>query len=201
VSINLKSLDILKSQLLTSGIQQQNNALFQVIDQLIGAARQIATDAATPSTPIINNPYAEITSTVNQTPVVTTPVQVTFSAAGVLNKFNFGSNSLTVTENGVYRVIFTGQIGETNNGQVNIDVWFRKNGIDIPFSNNRHFVALNSDAKVLMVDSNVILSIGDILTVFMSVDNATRVAGLISIAPAGEPIIPSAMLSVDKISD
>lgn len=37
---NIKALDRLKSQLLTSGLQERNNALFQVINQLIDYLRQ-----------------------------------------------------------------------------------------------------------------------------------------------------------------
>jgi hypothetical protein len=201
MAIITTTLDRLKSQLLTSGLSQSNNALFQVIDQLITFLRDVTTTVNSLSNPDASSPYAEITSSVNQTPVVTTPIQITFNSSGLLNKFNFGANSLTVTENGIYRALFTGQIGETNNGQVNIDAWFRINGTDVPNSNNRHFVSLNSDAKVLVVDTLISMKVGDILTMFMSVDNATRVAGLIALTPAGEPAIPSAMLAVDKISN
>jgi hypothetical protein len=42
MAINLQVIDRLKSQLLTSGTQEQNNALFQVINQLIETLREVA---------------------------------------------------------------------------------------------------------------------------------------------------------------
>lgn len=46
---DLNSLDRLKSQLLTSGLQERNQALFQVINQLINFVRQLTTDVTPPS--------------------------------------------------------------------------------------------------------------------------------------------------------
>ena len=48
-------LDRLKSQLMTSGLQQKDNALFQVINQLIDFLRIISISASTNSTAIAGN--------------------------------------------------------------------------------------------------------------------------------------------------
>lgn len=53
---NITQLDRLKSQLLTSGIQQQNQPLYQVINQLIDALRQAINLQAGQITDIINTP-------------------------------------------------------------------------------------------------------------------------------------------------
>ena len=264
---NVVALDRLKAQLLTSGLAERNNALFQVINQLIDNLRQgIDTlsqqinvisgggggggGGSTGSTtaiglmpeiptegergldglpgkdgvsiqgppgmdgqnaeeeiflipPVINDypgPYAELTDTTNQQPGVTTPIQVTFNTEGLIYGFTHSSGDLTALEAGNYLVAFTGQIGETANGQVNIDVWLRVNSTDLTNSNNRNYVRTTQDATVIIVDALVRLEKNDILKVFFSVDDATKGAGLLSLSPGGEPVIPSAMLLAHKIS-
>jgi len=199
---DLTPLDRLKANLRTSSIQKQNQPLFQVIDQLIGFVRDLqstvndieTTDALT------STPYLEIASDANQQPVVTTPVQVTFNHLIISNKCNFASNSVTITEAGVYTITGYFQTGETNPGHVNIDVWVRLNGVDVPFSNCRDFVSGTTDTTVIVTNVLLNLKATDVITIFMSVDDATKNAGLIHLAPGGEPVIPSASITLVKVS-
>lgn len=47
MSLDNATIDRLKSQLLTSGLQEKNQALFQIINQLIDSQRSIITDINT----------------------------------------------------------------------------------------------------------------------------------------------------------
>jgi len=143
---------------------------------------------------------AEFISSINQTPASTAEVQVQFDVPATYNNgITLVSNSILIPEPGIYEFIFTGQIGETSNGKVQVTVWYKLNGVDVAYSGNQQFVDLAINTGVLTADELFRCVAGDRVSVYFAVDNATRGAGLISITPAVGAVCPSAMINVKKV--
>jgi hypothetical protein len=69
----------------------------------------------------------------------TTAYPITFDTTDYSNGVALESSSrLKVTYAGRYNVQFSIQLENTTNAPVDIDIWFRKNGTDVPASNSRY---------------------------------------------------------------
>lgn len=90
---------------------------------------------------ITEQPYIQLSDSTNQSPGTTSLVLVTFDTMDEQQIFNFSptSGTITVPLAGVYFIMAGGQVGETSNSNVNVDMWFRKNSVDIANSNVRNF--------------------------------------------------------------
>ncbi len=144
-------------------------------------------------------PYAQLSDTTTQAPGVTTPVLVTFNTEDELVAITHSGGNITILTSGIYQIIAGGQIGEVNNGKVNVDLWLKVNGSNVANSGVRNTISLNTDTKVVILNYILPLVVGDVVNVYMSVDDATKGAGLIPATPAGEAAIPSIMLTICKI--
>ena len=148
-------------------------------------------------------PYIQLSDSTNQAPGTTSPTLVTFDTMDEQETFSFSptSGTITVPTSGVYFIMAGGQIGETTNSNVNVDMWFRKNTTNIANSNVRNFLTETQDTKVLVSQAAIRLAAGDTIKVYMSVDVITAGAGLRVTNPTGEPRIPSIIFTIYKISD
>lgn len=150
-------------------------------------------------------PFAQISDNTNQNPTGTTPVQVTFSTNDGLVGITHtgGSGDITVLESGVYWIMAAGQFGKTGGTVIaNCDLWLRKNSTDIPNTNTRlSLPVLATSTDVLVSQCSIRLVAGDVIKVFQSVSTLTDTPGLKVTSPAGEPVIPSIIFTMNKISD
>lgn len=148
-------------------------------------------------------PYIQLSSTLNQEPTVTTPVLATYNTLDMQKGFSFvpPGGVITIVENGTYVIICGGQVGETINGNVVVDLWLRKNTTNIPNTGVRNEITSSTDAKVVICNAIVSAVVNDTITVYFSVDNTTKSAWLKAYAPVGEPVIPSIILTMFKISN
>ena len=72
----------------------------------------------------------------------TTAYPITFNTTDYSNGVTVVSSSrLTVEHSGWYNLQFSVQLENTTNAPVDIDIWFRKNGVDLPASNSRYGLA------------------------------------------------------------
>jgi hypothetical protein len=68
----------------------------------------------------------------------TTAYPITFNTTDFSNGVTMVSGSrFTVANAGMYNLQFSVQLDNSTNNAVDIDIWFRKNGTDIPASNSR----------------------------------------------------------------
>src|SRR3990170_3637821 len=120
-------------------------------------------------------PYIQLSDSTNQAPGTTSPTLVTFDTMDEQETFSFSptSGTITVPTSGVYFIMAGGQIGETTNSNVNVDMWFRKNTTNIANSNVRNFLTETQDTKVLVSQAAIRLAAGDTIKVYMSVDVIT----------------------------
>jgi len=147
--------------------------------------------------------YAQISSTVDQRPTVTTPVLVTLNQNDEISGIEHSENKpgdVIVNDDGVYVVIAAPQVGRTSGtGERFVDIWLRRNGKDIPNSNVRNVVGTNGSKDVIVNQSMMSFKSGDVINVMMSVEAANEGLGIETIRPEGEPTIPSIIFSMHKI--
>ncbi len=147
--------------------------------------------------------YAQISSTVDQRPTVTTPVLVTLNQNDEISGIEHSEKNpgdITVNDDGVYVVIAAPQVGRTSGtGERFVDIWLRRNGKDIPNSNVRNVVGTNGSKDVIVNQSMMSFKSGDVINVMMSVEATNEGLGIETIRPEGEPTIPRIIFSMHKI--
>lgn len=146
--------------------------------------------------------YGQLSDSTNQQPGVLTPVLVSFNTLDALVGISYSGGSLTTTRSGIYLLVVGGQVGKTGGGGQNVlvDMWLRRNGVDLPNSGVRNSVTDVQDTKVVLVNYVVAMLAGDTLQVYISVDRLGIGAGLLAYTPAGEARIPSVMLTITRLA-
>jgi len=82
-----------------------------------------------------------------------------------------------------------------------IDFWLRKNNVDIPNSNVRASITTSDDKDVIVNQTMMSFSAGDVLNVMMAVSHVGDGLGVEAIRTEGRPLIPSIIFSMHKIKD
>lgn len=87
----------------------------------------------------LNLPYGAFYDTTDQTAAsTTTAYAITLNSTTISNSINLNNNSqITFDFSGVYNIQFSIQLANDDNATQDIDIWFRKNGVDISNSNSR----------------------------------------------------------------
>lgn len=121
---------------------------------------------------------------------------ITGYGVAVSADLSFNKTRIGVSEAGVYNVQFSAQI-RNGSGSGVIDIWFRKNGIDIPNSNTSITMQSNS-AGVAAWNYFVELIPGDILQIMWTQDsNNLFLVAASAVAP--HPATPSTILTVNRV--
>jgi hypothetical protein len=118
-------------------IQNQNNgALRTFFIKLVNAIQSIT---ARMGGRYINFPYGAFQDSTNQTAASTTVAYaITFNTTDFSNGVTLSNSSrLNVSNPGLYNLQFSIQFKNTTSSGQDVDIWFRKNGTDIPNSNSR----------------------------------------------------------------
>jgi len=149
--------------------------------------------------------YAQISSTEDQRPTVTTPVLVELNQNDSISGIEHTAENpgtIKITDSGIYVLIAAPQVGRTSGTKARfVDFWLRKNGTDIQNSNVRVVIGENSNKDVIVNQSMMPFNTGDLINVMMSVEVADEGLGIEAIHPTGEPLIPSIIFSMHKIKD
>ncbi len=149
--------------------------------------------------------YAQISSTEDQRPTVTTPVQVELNQNDSISGIQHSAENpgtIKITDSGIYVLIAAPQVGRTSGTKARfVDFWLRKNGTDIQNSNVRVVIGENSNKDVIVNQTMMPFNSGDLINVMMSVEVADEGLGIEAIHPTGEPLIPSIIFSMHKIKD
>lgn len=87
----------------------------------------------------ISTPYNQIVSNTDQTAAsVANAYAVTYDAEDFPDGISVVSNSrITFAQPGIYNIVYSIQFKNTDNSTHDVDIWFRKDGTDIPNSNSR----------------------------------------------------------------
>jgi len=149
--------------------------------------------------------YAQISSTEDQRPTVTTPITVELnqndSISGIEHSIE-NPGTIRILDSGIYVLIAAPQVGRTSGTKARfVDFWLRKNGSDIANSNVRVVIGENSSKDVIVNQTMMPFNKDDLINVMMSVEVPDEGLGIEAIHPTGEPLIPSIIFSMHKIKD
>jgi hypothetical protein len=103
-------------------------------------------------------------------------------------------------ESGVYDLQFSAQLEKTGANKENVEIWFRKNGVDIPWSNTTVVVEGSSDKQVaswnifMSMDTNEYAQI-----MWYTSDPAVKVIAVSGLTNPVRPNIPSIIVTVDSV--
>ena len=149
--------------------------------------------------------FAQIISTKDQRPNTTDPVPVSMDqndAISGIEHTNEHPADIRITESGTYVVIAAPQVGRTTGDDASsVDFWLRKNGRDIPNSNVRAVLRTNENKDVIVNQTMMPFSAGDVLNVMMAVEKTGEGLGIEAIRTSGRPLIPSIIFSMHKIKE
>jgi hypothetical protein len=153
-------------------------------------------------------PYGAFTRNTSQTaPLAMTPATIEYDTTEASSGIYLSNNSrLNARNAGVYNVQFSIQLASDDNALQYADVWFRKNGVDIPRSATRFDLPIRKSAGdpshvVGTVNIFVDLAAGDYVEVAGLV-SATTVSLISHVATTSpdRPIIPAAIVTMQYIA-
>ena len=127
---------------------QVNNVLRLYFNTLNNLISQLKVSGSTTIT-TLKFPYGAFQDSTTQTAAnTTTAYPITFNTTDFSNGVTMVSGSrFTVANAGMYNLQFSVQLNNSVNATEDIDIWFRKNGTDIPASNSRFGLAPRKSAS------------------------------------------------------
>jgi hypothetical protein len=149
--------------------------------------------------------YAQIISTIDQRPETTEPVPVFMDQNDQISGIEHSNEhpaDIRIVESGEYVVIAAPQVGRTSGeGFSTVDFWLRKNGKDIQNSNVRVTIGDTREKDVIVTQTMLPFSAGDVINVMMAVEKLGQGLGIEAIRTENRPLIPSIIFSMHKIKD
>jgi hypothetical protein len=148
--------------------------------------------------------FGQFTS--NRTQRITTlkPVEVLLDAqadaGGGVHTIDFNKGDIIIKQSGMYLIIAGPQLGKVRGATPRwIDLWLRVNNIDVPNSNIRAVIIDPQEKTVAIMNSVLPLNRGDTVNIVMAAETIEEGMGLETIAPDGEPTIPSIIITVVQL--
>ena len=191
-------------------LDQYSNVLRLYFNQLDSFNNQLRTQTLSPISDGtgIYFPNGAFSSTVSQTAAVAnTAYNVTFNTTEVSQDVSLvGGYQIVTAKAGRYNFQFSAQVANADNATQTIDIWFHKNGVDVPRSNTRLGMAQRKNASIpfyAVGTVNVLLDMaaGDNVSLQWSTTNtlATLSATPASLTPV-QPVIPSVIFTATFVS-
>jgi hypothetical protein len=163
--------------------------------------------ASTPSTPTPTGYYGAFQDDTTQTAVsANTAYPVKFNTTDLSNGVtvvNDGSGNptrVTLANTGIYNVQFSLQLEKTGgSGNFIIDIWLRKNGVDIPDTSGKVVLTGSANASPIVAAWNYLLDLagGDYVQLMWSTTNNNAVI-FAAVATPPHPGVPSSILTVTQ---
>jgi len=183
-------------------LNNQLRLYFTQIDNLTASLLNID------GTRFLSAPYGAFQDSTTQTAAnTTTAYPITFDTTDFSNGVTMVSNSrFTVEYAGVYNLQFSVQLHNTTANSVDIDIWFRKNGTDIPASNSRFGLAPRKapgDPFHVIAGLNYFLQLnaGDYVElVWCTSDIGANIRRYVAGTTPTRPAIPSAIATMTYVS-
>jgi len=152
-------------------------------------------------------PYGAFQDSTNQTAAnTTTAYPMTFNTTDYSNGVSVVSNSrLTVKSYGIYNLQFSTQLVNTNSSIHDMDIWFRKNGTNVPASNSRYSVP-NSHGGVdghtiAALNYYIELNANDYIEIMWATDNtAVSIQQLPTRTSPDTPSTPSVIATMQYVA-
>jgi hypothetical protein len=157
----------------------------------------------------LNHPYGAFQDSTDQTAASTTVAYpVTFNTTDFSNGVTVASDSrLTVAVDGLWNVQFSIQFKNTTNDGQDVDIWFRKNGTNVPASNSRfHLPARKGSGDPSHIIAALNFFVDMVATDYVEIMWRTENTG-VSIEAFGtstsptRPAVPSAIATMTFVSN
>ena len=140
--------------------------------------------------------YLQASSTDEQLAVDAKPKVVTMNSTDASKNIKQDKGVVTVNESGAFFLIAAAQVGGKTKGLVRL--WFKINGKDVDNSNTEQIITDPEFTAVLVCQGVAEVKRGDKIEVFFS--GSVPGVGLVVKKPAGEPVVPSLILSGWRIN-
>ena len=152
-------------------------------------------------------PYGAFQDSTDQVAAnTTTAYSMTFNTTDYSNGVSVVSNSrMTVKNYGIYNLQFSAQLVNTDTSIHDIDIWFRKNGTNIPASNSRYSVP-NSHGGVdghtiAALNYYIELNANDYVEIMWATDNmAVSIQQLATRTSPDTPSTPSVIATMQYVA-
>ncbi|MDH3766525.1 MAG: hypothetical protein OER82_12065, partial [Nitrosopumilus sp.] len=109
---------------------------------------------------------------------------------------------IKIIKSGTYVLIAAPQVGRTPGSDASsVDFWLRKNQRDIANSNARCVLQSNENKDVIVNQTMMPFSAGDVINVMMTVEKTREGLEIEAIKTEGRPLILSIIFSMHKIKD
>jgi hypothetical protein len=175
--------------------REWGNQLIRAIDQNFDASFANIENAAA-----VTGYYGSFYDTTTQTAAaINTAYAMTFNNTAESNQIAVTNSSrITFKNRGTYNIQFSAQLDQTSGASHNIYIWFRKNGVDIPYSAS--LVAVQGTTAELVAAWNFVITVlgGDYIQIMWAVSN-TAVQIVAAPATAFCPAIPSVIATAIAI--
>ena len=148
--------------------------------------------------------FGQFTSNTTQRITTLKPVEVLLDAqadaGGGVHTIDFNKGDIIIKQSGMYLIIACPQLGKVRGATPRwIDLWLRVNNIDVPNSNIRAVIIDPQEKTVAIMNSVLPLNRGDTVNIVMAAETIEEGMGLETIAPDGEPTIPSIIITVVQL--
>lgn len=149
----------------------------------------------------VKRPYAMFSNNYTQTvPIIATPYFINFSTVEdnyLINIVN--QQNITVTQTGDYLFILSAEVISSSPNS-HIEIWARKNGVNIPRSNSKYEFKSSNAETVLTIPFIIDVTPNDNIQFMYAGDN-TGIQMLYVTNTSYSPEVPSIILTVTKLSE
>jgi hypothetical protein len=150
--------------------------------------------------------YGSFFSTVTQSAItINTPIAMTFNTEYFSSGVSVLSNSqITVDTDGIYNLQFSAQLDRISTTGVDvINIWFRKQGLDIPNTNTSVTISGNANTAKIVASWNIYLqlNVGEYVQLMYSVtDLQIKILAQAENLIVPYPATPSVIVTIEKIN-
>jgi len=110
------------------------------------------------------------------------------------------SSQIKVLNDGVYNIQFSAQFDKNDGGKDNVEVWFAKNGVNIPDSNSLFSLEGNNDKLIAALNFIITLQANDYIQIaWNSADTAMFLHHDVAGVSPTRPAVPSVIITVQQI--
>jgi hypothetical protein len=112
------------------------------------------------------------------------------------------SSQIKVLNAGTYNIQFSAQFDKSDGGKDTVDVWFVKNGVNIPDSNSLFSLEGNNDKLIAALNFIVTLSANDYIQLaWFSADTALFLHHDVAGTSPTRPAVPSVIITVQQVTN
>lgn len=153
----------------------------------------------------VNYPYGTFARTSNQTMSANTATAIVFNKTedtGGGLALGTDASRILITETGDYFLQFSAVFSKSSASNSSVDVWIRKNGVDLPRSNTRIQVSGNPGDQVMTVCLILDLKAKDYIQLYMSSSDANmKLTAYTGLTTPTRPDIPAIIATLNMVGN